>query len=75
LNTWSRPAPSNFTRGPDLAQKPFFAGAEQNEGKIHRIDKDYLHTLETETLSEMAQSIRQITQNVASLSPLNQCDG
>jgi dCTP deaminase len=50
------------------AEKPFVAGWEQKEGRIPRVDKDYLRTLETESLSEMAQSIRQLTQNVASLS-------
>jgi dCTP deaminase len=50
------------------AQMPFVSGAEQKEGKIPRVDKGYLRTLETESLSELAQSIRQMTQNVASLS-------
>jgi dCTP deaminase len=49
-------------------EKPFVAGWEQKEGKIPRVDKDYLRTLETGSLSEMAQSIRQLTENVASLS-------
>jgi hypothetical protein len=49
-------------------EKPFVPGSEQKEGKIPRVDKDYLRTLETETLSEMAESMRQLTQNVASLS-------
>jgi dCTP deaminase len=50
------------------AQMPFVPSAEQKEGKIPRIDKGYLRTLETESLSELAQSIRQMTQNVVSLS-------
>jgi hypothetical protein len=49
-------------------EKPFVSGSEQKEGKIPRVDKDYLRTLETESLSEMAESMRQLTQNVASLS-------
>jgi dCTP deaminase len=48
-------------------EKPFLPGSEQKDGKIPRVDKDYLRTLETESLSEMAESMRQLTQNVASL--------
>ncbi len=49
-------------------EKPFVPGSEQKEGRIPRVDKDYLRTLETGSLSDMAESIRQLTQNVASLS-------
>jgi len=49
-------------------ERPFLPGQEQKEGKIPRADKDYLRTLETQSLSEMAESLRQLTQNVASLS-------
>ena len=48
-------------------EKPFLPASEQKEGKIPRVDKDYLRTLETESLSDMAESMRQLTQNVASL--------
>ncbi len=49
-------------------ERPFVSGSEQKKGKKPRVDKDYLRTLETESLSEMAESMRQMTQNVASLS-------
>lgn len=49
-------------------EKTFRPGDEQREGSIPRADKDYLRTLETESLSEMSKSIRQLTMDVASLS-------
>lgn len=49
------------------AQQPFVPGEEQKEGHIPRADKDYLRTLETQSLSEMAESLRNLTVTVASL--------
>jgi dCTP deaminase len=46
---------------------PFVSGDEQKEGNIPRADKDYLRTLETQSLSEMSSSLRQLTMDVASL--------
>jgi dCTP deaminase len=50
------------------ASKPFITGEEQKAGQIPRIDKDYLRTLETQTLSEMSESVRQLSANVAQMS-------
>jgi len=47
---------------------PFAPGEEQKEGKIPRADKDYLRTLETQSISEMSRSLTELTRNVASLS-------
>lgn len=47
--------------------KPFVPGDEQKEGNIPRADKDYLRTLETQSLSEMSESLRELTVNVATL--------
>lgn len=46
---------------------PFVSGDEQKDGNIPRVDKDYLRTLETESLSDMSRSLKQLTENVSSL--------
>ena len=48
--------------------KQFVPGDEQKEGNIPRADKDYLRTLETQSLSEMSESLRELSVNVATLS-------
>ena len=48
-------------------EKPFVPGDEQKAGQIPRADKDYLRTLETESLSEMSESLRKLTVDVGSL--------
>lgn len=57
-----------FHRLARAVAKPFVPGEEQKEGNIPRADKDYLRTLETQSLSEMSRSLRELTMNVASLS-------
>lgn len=47
--------------------KPYTPGEEQKRGDIPRADKDYLRTLETQTLSEMSEALRQMTMNVGDL--------
>ncbi len=49
------------------AEKPFTPGAEQRLGNIPRADKDYLRTLETQSLSEMSKNLRELTVDVSSL--------
>jgi deoxycytidine triphosphate deaminase len=49
------------------AQSPYKAGQEQKDGQIPRADKDYLRTLETQSLSDMSQSLRSLTVDVGSL--------
>lgn len=46
------------------ASKPFVTNEEQQAGQIPKIDKDYLRTLETQTLSEMSESVRQLSSSV-----------
>jgi len=48
--------------------KPFIPGSEQVEGYIPRADKDYLRTLETKSLSEMSESLRELSVNVSTMS-------
>jgi dCTP deaminase len=48
----------------------FETGEEQKMGLIPRIDKDYLRTLETETLSEMSESVRRLSENVGRMSDI-----
>jgi len=50
--------------------KPFVSGDEQKMGLIPKADKDYLRTLETKTLSEMSEAVRQLSVNVGQLSRL-----
>ncbi len=56
-----------FLRLTEAAAKPFAPGAEQISGKIPSVDKDYLRTLETQSLSEMAEQLRQLSINVGDL--------
>jgi dCTP deaminase len=49
------------------SQSPYKPGSEQKEGQIPRADKDYLRTLETQSLSDMSQSLRNLTVDVGSL--------
>lgn len=46
------------------ASEAFITGTELKAGLIPRVDKDYLRTLETQTLSEMSESVRQLSENV-----------
>jgi len=48
-------------------ERPFISGDEQRHGNIPRADKDYLRTLETQSLSEMSESLRKLTVAVGSL--------
>ncbi len=47
--------------------RSFRAGEEQRAGEIPRVDKDHLRTLETQTLSEMSESVRGLSENVSTL--------
>lgn len=49
------------------ASEGFQAGDEQRAGEIPKVDKDYLRTLETQTLSEMSESVRHLSENVSTL--------
>lgn len=45
----------------------FLSGDEQKQGLIPRADKDYLRTLETESLSEIAGELRNLAKNVGAM--------
>lgn len=47
--------------------KGFLTSEEQRRGEIPRVDKDYLRTLETRTLSELSESVRHLSENVGKL--------
>lgn len=47
--------------------KPYIAGEEQKRREIPRADKDYLRTLETQTLSELSAALRQMSINISDL--------
>lgn len=46
-------------------EKPYEGSTEQTKGEIPRADKDYLRTIETQSLSEMADNLRTLTINVS----------
>ena len=48
-------------------EKPYEGSMEQIKGEIPRVDKDYLRTIETQSLSELAESLRSLTVNVSTL--------
>lgn len=48
-------------------EKPFVPGDEQKTGHLPRMDKDYLRTLETQSLSDVAQELRQLTTNIGAM--------
>jgi dCTP deaminase len=50
------------------ASQTFRTNEEQGSGTIPKMDKDYLRTLETSTLSEMSESVRHLSENVGRLS-------
>lgn len=56
-----------FHRLAVAAENPYEPGPEQKIGRIPRVDKDYLRTIETETLSEIGESVRALSQNVGAL--------
>lgn len=48
-------------------EQVYKSGEEQKQGKIPVADKDYLRTLETQTLSEMSSAVRELSMNVQDL--------
>ena len=56
-----------FHRLAKPVESPYLAGEEQKKGKIPRADKDYLRTLETESLSELSNNVRQLTKSVGAM--------
>jgi len=55
-----------FYRLAKPVEKPFSRTelGEQKEGRIPRMDREYLRTLETQSLSEMSQAVKQLSINV-----------
>jgi hypothetical protein len=48
-------------------EKPYVPRGEQLKGQIPQVDKDYLRTLETQSLSDVAESVRQLTTNMGEM--------
>ncbi len=48
-------------------EKPYANSYEQRRGEIPRVDKDYLRTIETQSLSELSENMRTLTMNVSTL--------
>ena len=59
-----------FHRLTAAVEKPYISGEEQKRGEIPRIDKDYLRTLETQSLSDLAKELRKLTQTVGHMQKL-----
>jgi dCTP deaminase len=57
----------DFFRLSAPAKQCFMTGDEQKMGLLPKVDKDYLRTLETQTLSDMSESVRQLSANVGTL--------
>jgi dCTP deaminase len=49
------------------AERPYVASGEQLKGELPRVDKDYLRTLECLSLSDIANELRTLTQNVGAM--------
>ena len=49
------------------ADKAFISGDEQKEGQIPRADKDYLRTLETQSLSDVSGELSNLAKNVGAM--------
>lgn len=59
-----------FHRLASIAEKPYQSDDEQKRGEIPRVDKDYLRTLETQSLSDLANDVRQLTVTVGKMQTL-----
>jgi len=56
-----------FHRLSENVERPYAGGEEQKKGLIPRIDKDYLRTLETASLTDLQNELRTLTMNVEKL--------
>jgi deoxycytidine triphosphate deaminase len=56
-----------FNRLSRPAEKAYAASGEQLKGELPRVDKDYLRTLEALSLSEIANELRTLAQNVGAM--------
>lgn len=48
-------------------ETPFVSGEEQMEGLLPRVDKDYLRTLETQSLSDVGVELSNLARNVGAM--------
>lgn len=56
-----------FHRLSAAVEQPYVSGEEQIKGEIPRVDKDYLRTLETQSLSDLANDVRKLTVSVGKM--------
>lgn len=59
-----------FHRLNQPVNEPYESNAAQQSADIPKEDKDYLRTLETESLSEMSESVRQLSENMQTLTTI-----
>jgi len=56
-----------FHRLTGRVDKPYISGDEQKRGLLPRIDKDYLRTLETQSLSDVTGELSNLAKNVGAM--------
>lgn len=59
-----------FHRLNEPVDEPYRSSKQQISESIPKDDKDYLRTLETESLSEMSESVRQLSENMNTLTTI-----
>ncbi len=59
-----------FHRLSGPVERPYANSYEQKKGEIPRVDKDYLRTIETQSLSELSENLRTLTVSVSSLTKM-----
>lgn len=59
-----------FHRLNEPVDTPYESSDQQLSPRIPKEDKDYLRTLETESLSEMSESVRQLSENMNTLTTI-----
>lgn len=59
-----------YHRLSEPVQEAYKASEQQQAPSIPKEDKDYLRTLETESLSEMSESVRQLSENMNTLTTI-----
>jgi len=52
-------------------EKAYHGIEEQRKGRLPQADKDFLRTLEVESLSDLSESVRRLTENVSTLTTVS----
>ena len=60
-----------FHRLNQPVKKAYHGIEEQRLGRVPQADKDYLRTMEVESLSDLSESVRRLTENVSTLTTIS----